>query len=108
MLVLGISGSPRRNGNTEILLDEALKSAGEAGADTEKVILQKMKFSPCIACGSCDNTGICVLKDDMQELYEKIIAADALIVSTPIYFYNVSACLKAAIDRAQALWARRY
>ncbi|NLZ39244.1 MAG: flavodoxin family protein [Firmicutes bacterium] len=108
MLVLGIAGSPRRNGNTEILLDEALKGAREAGAETEKIVLSKLTYSPCIACDKCAKTGICVLKDDMQEVYDKIVAADAMIFASPNYFYNVSAWAKAAIDRAQALWARRY
>ncbi|NLM46675.1 MAG: flavodoxin family protein [Firmicutes bacterium] len=108
MLVLGLAGSPRRNGNTEILLDEALAGAREAGAETEKIVLCTLKYSPCISCGSCEKTGRCVLQDDMQMVNERIIAADALIFATPNYFYNVSAWAKAAIDRSQALWARKH
>ena len=83
MLVLGLAGSPRRNGNTEILLDEALAGAREAGAETEKIVLCTLKYSPCISCGSCEKTGRCVLQDDMQMVNERIIAADALIFATP-------------------------
>jgi multimeric flavodoxin WrbA len=108
MLVLGVSGSPRRGGNTEILLDEALAAAGAAGAETKKIVLPGLKYSSCMACGACENTGICIQKDDMQEIYEMIGAADAMIFSSPIYFYAVSGWSKCAIDRAQALWARKY
>ncbi|MDW7652445.1 MAG: flavodoxin family protein, partial [Bacillota bacterium] len=80
----------------------------EAGADVEKVVLSGLAFSPCIACGSCEKTGDCVLQDDMQELYEKIGACDAMVFASPIFFYSVSAWAKAAIDRAQALWSRKY
>ncbi|MCR3922337.1 MAG: flavodoxin family protein [Firmicutes bacterium] len=108
MLVLGVAGSPRRNGNTEILLDEALAGARDAGAEVEKVVLSTLSFSPCISCGACAKTGICALKDDMQDVYEKITAADALIFASPNYFYHLSAWAKATIDRSQALWARKH
>jgi multimeric flavodoxin WrbA len=108
MLVLGIAGSPRRGGNSEILLDEALTAARGKGSDVDKVVLSTLEFSPCIACGSCEKNGRCVLDDDMQLLYEKIGAADAMIFASPIYFYSVSAWAKGAIDRAQALWSRKY
>lgn len=103
-----MSGSPRRGGNSEILLDEALLGARESGALTEKVIISENKFSPCIGCGACNKAGVCALKDDMQELYKKIIEADVLILASPIYFYAVSAWAKSAMDRCQALWAKKY
>ncbi|MBT9139499.1 MAG: putative NAD(P)H-dependent FMN-containing oxidoreductase YwqN [Dehalococcoidia bacterium] len=108
MLVLGIAGSPRRNGNSEILLDEALSAAAAMGVEVEKVVLSELQYLPCISCGACDKTGICSLEDEMQALYEKIGAAQALIFASPIYFYTVSAWAKGAIDRAQALWSRKY
>ncbi|MCW3491307.1 flavodoxin family protein [Dethiobacter alkaliphilus] len=108
MLVLGFAGSPRRGGNSETLLDEALAGAKEAGADVEKVVLSELDFTPCISCGACEESGDCVFDDDMQALYDKIGAADALIFASPIYFYAVSAWAKGAIDRGQALWARKY
>ncbi|MBS3900378.1 MAG: flavodoxin family protein [Dethiobacter sp.] len=108
MLVLGIAGSPRRGGNSEILLDESLAAAAEIGVEVEKVVLSTLKFSPCISCGDCDKTGVCTLDDEMQPLYEKIGAAQALVFASPMYFYAVSAWAKSAIDRAQALWSRKY
>jgi multimeric flavodoxin WrbA len=108
MLVLGLAGSPRRGGNSEILLDEALSGARESGAQAEKVIISECKLSPCIACGACNKTGICTLKDDMQELYKRIMGSDVMIFASPIYFYTVSAWAKIAIDRCQALWAQKY
>ena len=108
MLVLGIAGSPRRDGNSEILLDEALAAAAAQGVMVEKVVLSALKFLPCISCGACDKTGVCTLDDEMQPLYEKIGAAQALIFASPMYFYTVSAWAKSAIDRAQALWSRKY
>lgn len=108
MLVLGIAGSPRRDGNSEILLDEALAAAEAQGVMVEKVVLSALKFLPCISCGACNKTGVCSLDDEMLPLYEKIGAAQALIFASPMYFYTVSAWAKSAIDRAQALWSRKY
>jgi multimeric flavodoxin WrbA len=108
MLVLGVSGSPRRGGNSETLLDEALLGAREAGAQTEKVVLSASRISPCMGCGACEKTGHCIQSDDMQEVNKKIVAADVLIFASPIYFYAVSAWTKIAIDRGQELWSRKY
>ena len=108
MLVLGLAGSPRRGGNSEILLDEALAGAKEAGASVEKVVLSTRSFSPCISCGKCEKTGICVINDDMQDIHKLISDCDAMVFASPIYFYSVSAWAKAAIDRSQALWSRKY
>ncbi|MBS3947012.1 MAG: flavodoxin family protein [Dethiobacter sp.] len=108
MLVLGVSGSPRRGGNSETLLDEALTGAREAGAGVEKIILANLSISPCTACGVCDKTGECPIADDMQDIYRQLSNCNALIFASPIYFYSVTAWAKAAIDRSQALWARKY
>jgi multimeric flavodoxin WrbA len=108
MLVLGLAGSPRRGGNSELLLDEALAGAREAGAAVEKVALSELCLSPCTACGACDRTGRCPIADDMQEVYERLLACTALVFATPIYFYSVTAWAKAVIDRTQALWAQKY
>ena len=107
MLILGIAGSPRRNGNTEILLDEALASARQAGAEVEKIVLSTLNIAPAEAAATVKK-GECIIKDDMQGIYEKIAAADAMIFASPNYFYHVSAYAKAAIDRSQALWARNH
>lgn len=108
MHILGISGSPRRGGNTEILLDEALNGAREADSETEKIVLSELRYLSCFACGACEKTGNCIQNDDMQVMYEKIDAADAMIFASPIYFYSISGWAKGAIDRAQALWSRKH
>ncbi|AHF10468.1 flavodoxin family protein [Dehalobacter restrictus] len=108
MKVLGISGSPRKGGNTETLLDEALAGAHEAGAETEKIILSTCRYQSCLSCGACEKAGICIQKDDMQGIYGKIALADVMIFASPMYFYTVSGWAKSAIDRSQALWSRKY
>ncbi len=108
MKVLGIAASPRRQGNTEILLDKALEGAREAGAETGKIILNELHFSPCQECGGCDKTGICTVNDDMQEIFRQIDSADAIIVASPIFFGSIAAQLKMMIDRHQCYWIRKY
>jgi multimeric flavodoxin WrbA len=104
MNILAIQGSPSKGGNCDILLNSVLKGAMNAGGSPELIHLRDLTFQGCIACGGCDNTGICVLKDDMTPLYDKILAAKLLIIASPIYFYGVTAITKAFIDRAQAPW----
>jgi len=108
MKVLGIVGSPRRHGNTEILLDKALEGAREAGAEVEKVLVSNLKISPCLEIYACFKDGNCIIKDDMQMLYRKLLEADHVIFASPIFFYGVTSQAKAVIDRCQALWARRH
>jgi multimeric flavodoxin WrbA len=108
MKVLGIMGSPRRHGNTEILLDKALEGAREAGAEVEKVLVSTLKISPCLEIYACFKDGNCTIKDDMQMLYKKLLEADHVILASPIFFYGVTSQAKAVIDRCQALWARRH
>lgn len=108
MKVIGISGSPRRDGNTETLLEKALAGAREVGAETEKIVLSTCRYQSCLSCGACEKTGICVQKDDMQVVYEKIASADVMIFASPMYFYAVSGWAKSAIDRSQAFWSRKY
>jgi multimeric flavodoxin WrbA len=108
MKLFAILGSPRRGGNTEILLDEAIRGAHERGATSEKVVLRDLKISPCLEIYQCARTGTCAIQDDMQPLYGKLTAAERLIIASPIFFYSVSALTKAMIDRCQALWAKKY
>ncbi|AFM26918.1 flavodoxin family protein [Desulfomonile tiedjei] len=107
MKVLGIYGSPRKCGNSDILLDEALKGAESAGADVSTVYCSDVTVSGCLECGGCDETGECVVDDDMQSIYPKLVEADVIFLSTPIFFYGPTAQAKAVIDRSQALWCRR-
>jgi multimeric flavodoxin WrbA len=108
MKVLGIMGSPRRKSNTEILLDKALEGAMEAGAEVEKVLVSKLKISPCLEIYACLKDGNCAIKDDMQLLYKKLLEADHIIFASPMFFYGITSQAKATIDRCQALWARRH
>lgn len=108
MKILGIMGSPRIKGNTDLLLDEALKGAQSQEAETEKIILDKLKIAPCREYYGCLKDGNCVIRDDMDDIYPKLLDVDAIIVASPIFFYTVSAQVLAFISRCQALWARKY
>ncbi|MHB8997718.1 MAG: flavodoxin family protein [Armatimonadota bacterium] len=107
-VVVGIEGSPRAGGNTEMLLDAALQGAAEKGADVVRFRLNELDIKPCQGCGGCDATGKCVINDDMSLIYSALENMDALVLSSPIYFGGVTAQTKAMIDRCQAFWARKY
>src|SRR3989338_242360 len=108
MNVLGISSSPRKGGNSDVLLDEALAGASSAGATVAKIVLNDLTFRPCQECGGCDTTGICVVRDDMGGVYEKFAEADIVILASPIFFGSLSAQLKMMIDRFQCAWVKKY
>lgn len=108
MKVLVISCSPRKNGNTELLLKEAIEGASDAGTDVEFLRLQEYKIQPCLECFSCHKAGKCVVNDDMQMLYPKLINMDAIILGSPIFFMSIPAKGKAFIDRCQPFWAMKY
>jgi len=108
MKVLGLFGSPRKGGNTELLLEEALKGAEREGAEVERLHLTDFTITPCKECHGCDQTGECVILDDMQKIYPKLLEADIIILASPIFFYGVTAWAKALIDRCQAFWSRKY
>ena len=108
MKVLGIMGSPRIKGNTDLLLDEALKGAQSKGAEVEKITASNLKISPCREIYACLNDGKCPMHDDMDDIYTKLLAADVVIIATPIFFYTVSAQVMPLISRCQAFWARKY
>ncbi len=99
-----LEGSPRKKGNSNTLAAQAAAGAVESGAQVETVYLNSMKISPCNGCDACRKTGVCTVKDEMQTLYPKIIAADALVLASPIYWSTFSAQLKTCIDRWYALW----
>jgi len=106
--ILGIMGSPRAKGNTDLLLDEALKGAQSQPVQVEKLVVDKLKIGPCREYYTCLKDGNCAIKDDMDEIYPRLLDADGIIVASPIFFYSVSSQLKILIDRCQALWARKY
>ena len=108
MKVLGIAGSPRRGGNTDLLLAEVMKGAASKGAEVKTIILNDLKIAPCQHCDACLETGRCKINDDMQMVYDELTKADRIILASPIQFMTVTAQAKAMIDRCQCLWARKY
>jgi multimeric flavodoxin WrbA len=114
MKILGILGSPRLGGNSDILLDQALAGVKDAGAEVEKIILCQKKISGCLNCDKCNETGVCVIKDDMPEIHKKILEADGIIHSVPVYFWAMTAQMKAYLDRwcaffdAEWRWHKAY
>lgn len=108
MNVVGISGSPRRNGNTETLLDSALQGAAATGANTEKIIVCNYDISGCIECNDCFESGVCSIGDDMDPVYETLERADRIIFAAPMFFMGLPAQAKAVIDRCQCYWALKY
>ena len=105
--ILGIAGSPRLNGNTSLLLDEALNGAKAAGASVNKIIVCNRDIYPCQGCGDCNKTGECTVDDAMDKIYSLTTQAHGIIMAAPIYFNSLNAQTKALIDRHQCLWTRK-
>jgi multimeric flavodoxin WrbA len=105
--VLGIYGSPRKGGNSDLILDSVLGGSQERGAEVKRIYVRDLHISGCVECGGCEKSGHCVVKDDMQEVYALLDDADIIILSSPIFFYGLSSQLKALIDRTQAIWSRK-
>lgn len=100
MKILALIGSPRREGNTDILADQILLGAKTMGHATEKLYLYDYEILPCIDCRGCKRDRyVCVLKDGMEEIYEKLLDCDLLVFGTPIYWYGPTAKMKLLIDR---------
>ena len=102
--VLILSGSPRKNGNSDLLCDEFARGAMEVGHEVEKIRVAEKKIGYCRACYACRGTGLCAIKDDMAEVMQKMIECDVMVLASPIYFYSIDAQLKAVIDRSVARW----
>ena len=107
MKIIGISCSPRKGGNTDIMLDAALTSAREAGAKVETFTIVGKTISPCNGCEACQESGECNIDDDMKSLYVRMLEADGIIFAAPVYFWSVSAQAKTVIDRTYCLQRRR-
>ncbi len=103
--ILIFNGSPRKKGNTSVLIEECIRGIKESGKDAEVFFLHNMKIKPCQFCDWCikNNALNCVQKDDMNELYAKLIDSDAIIFASPIFWYTVSAQMKLFMDRLYAL-----
>jgi len=97
--VLVLSASPREGGNSDMLCDQFILGAKEAGHQTEKIFLRDKEINYCTGCYVCKGNGSCAQKDDMPEILEKMIAADVLVMATPVYFYSMNAQMKTVIDR---------
>ncbi len=98
--LLILKGSPREKGNSAILADRVAAGAQEAGADIESINLHTLDIRPCDACDACqENGGVCIIGDDMQTIYPKLLQADSIILASPVYWFTISAQLKLCIDR---------
>ncbi len=110
MLVIGLQGSPRKNGSTDYLLTSFLNEMESRGAETRAVTISRKNIKMCKGCGYCEKHGFCVTRDDDMaiEMYPLLHEADIVVAATPIYFYHASAQMKMFIDRCQALWSRKF
>ncbi|GBD97992.1 MAG TPA: flavodoxin family protein [Nitrospirae bacterium] len=108
MKTIAFCGSPRKNGNTELLLKETVRGVEDAGPGVRIFNLNEMNIRPCQDCGGCNETGECIFRDDMDRVYDAVRTADRIILASPIFFFAVSAQAKIMIDRCQSLWCEKY
>jgi multimeric flavodoxin WrbA len=101
--MLVFKGSPREKGNSSLLADKAAEGAKNRGVEIEGFALHRLDIRPCDACNICQETGVCVLKDDMQPLYSRMLDSDAILIASPVYWFTMSAQTKLFIDRWYAL-----
>ena len=106
--VLGLACSPRKGGNTDLMLESALEGAAALGATVERVYVAHLDIHPCKACNACFKTGKCVQQDDMQGLYPKLLSYEGIILAAPIFSKNLAAQAKILIDRLQCCWAKKF
>jgi len=106
--IVAFHGSPRVGGNTDILLSETLKAVDPSLHRIHLFRLNGLNIQPCQNCGGCDDTGICVIEDAMEDIYGAIRSADRVILASPIFFFGLSAQTKIMIDRCQAFWCEKY
>jgi len=103
-----VYGSPRRKGNTSLLLKKAIEGARDEGAEVTEIVLRDMKISPCLEIYGCRDSGKCVIKDDYHKVVDLLLESKGLILASPIFFYSLSAQTKMLIDRCQSLWMKKY
>jgi multimeric flavodoxin WrbA len=108
MKTIAFLGSPRKDGNSELLLREAIRGVEESGPPVQIFELNLMNVMPCQNCGGCESTGECVYDDDMTQIYDSIRTADRIILASPIFFFALSAQTKGMIDRCQCFWCEKY
>ncbi|UCE97457.1 MAG: flavodoxin family protein [Dehalococcoidia bacterium] len=108
MKVLGIAGSPRINGNTDMLLAEVMRGATENGAEVTTIYLRELNISPCLHCDNCLKDGECNIADDMKHIYLDLEFTDKLVLASPLHFMGLTSQTKLMVDRCQSLWVRKY
>ncbi|MBC2714821.1 MAG: flavodoxin family protein [Desulfobacteraceae bacterium] len=106
--IVAVYGSPRRKGNTATLLKRAVNGARDAGAEVDEIVLRDYKMSPCLEIYGCKKQGECAIKDDFQQVRDRILAGKGLMIASPMFFYTVSAHVKILMDRCQSLWVKKY
>jgi multimeric flavodoxin WrbA len=106
--IIAIYGSPRRDGNSDVLLKQAVAGARQQGAQVEEVFLREYKISPCMEIYACIKNGECAIRDDFPEILAKVESSVGIMLASPIFFYSVSAHTKIFMDRCQSLWVRKY
>ncbi len=106
--LLAIAGSPRRGGNTDLLLQGVMAGAKSGGAEVKHLVLSELCIAPCRHCDKCIETGRCVVEDDMQWVHAELREADRLALASPIFFMGLTAQTKMMIDRCQALWVVKH
>lgn len=106
--VLAMKGSPRAGGNTDLLLDEAVKGARNAGHNVTVLTLRDLQYSGCLNCGGCTRTGRCHVPDALQQIFPLLESNEHVILASPVFFMDVTWKLKAMIDRCQVYWARKH
>ena len=110
MKIIAFNGSPRKGGNTEELLNAAIRGTASDSDKQDVTVyrLQDMDITGCLNCGECNETGICIVEDDFQEVADAIRAADRIIFASPVFFMGVSAQAKALVDRCQSFWCEKF
>jgi multimeric flavodoxin WrbA len=106
--IIAIYGSPRRKGNTAMLLKKAVEGAKDEGAQVDELVLRDFKISPCMEIYGCKKEGECAIKDDFQNIRDRILSSRGLMIATPVFFYTVSSHVKMFMDRCQSLWVKKY
>lgn len=97
--ILILSGSFRKQGNSDLLCDEFMRGAAEAGHTVEKIFVNDKQINYCRGCGVCNTTHKCIQKDDMEAILDKMVNADVIVLATPVYFYTMNGQMKTLIDR---------
>ncbi|MEE9435439.1 MAG: flavodoxin family protein, partial [Candidatus Adiutricales bacterium] len=104
--ILALALSPRKSGNSDLMLDAFIQGAEEIGARVTRLAARSLKVKGCLECGECDEAGVCIIRDDMDDLYPLLIETRRIVLASPIFFYGVPSEGKAIVDRTQALWNR--